>query len=586
MWLRRAALVLSCALGVASAASAHDLSAYEKESIQIALREKHAEIDPDAEGKWIEDIDVVTLEVFEDRDPVPHFANWFHITTRSTVVAREVLLRPGERYDTSRAEESERNLREQRQLSVVLIVPIKGSYPDRVRLLVVTKDVWSLRLNWNPSFYGPRLRSIILQPSEENLAGRHKIWNATIGLGPLTYTLGMGFQDPRIAGSRLDASFAANVVFNCKTNDVEGSNGSFVYGQPLYSTRTKWSWVTAVTWNEGLVRPLGSIGQSICNGDRAAPVDFKTAGLVPYQYHQDLLRGQISATRSFGIALKNDISFGLESNRREYRPPSELAFESPAVQAEFRMPVSDTRLSPFVQLHAYENRYHRVIDLETLGLQEDYRLGHDVWLRAYPALRAAGSSRDLFGVFSGLGYTVPISDGLATAFATSTIEVSREETSDAQLEAGARVVTPRLPFGRVIADAYFLDRYKNYLNPLVSLGGLDRLRGYLPQAFVGPDAAVANFEIRSRPVEILSVQVGVAAFYDMGDTAIDVRDIRLRHGAGGGLRLAFPQIQRAVFRLDFGVPLNRGDPYGNANVTAQFEQAFNPPGVVSPDLVH
>jgi len=30
-------------------------------------------------------------------------------------------------------------------ISLVISVPTKGSTPDRVRLLVVTKDVWSLR---------------------------------------------------------------------------------------------------------------------------------------------------------------------------------------------------------------------------------------------------------------------------------------------------------------------------------------------------------------------------------------------------------------------------------------------------------
>ena len=98
------------------------------------------------------------------------------------------------------------------------------------------------------------------------------------------------------------------------------------------------------------------------------------------------------------------------------------------------------------------------------------------------------------------------------------------------------------------------------------------------------EATAVNFELRSRPVQILSVQFGAAAFYDMGDTGIDMSNIHLRHGVGGGLRVAFPQIQRSVFRLDVGVPLDPNDRYANASVIARFEQAFPVPALASPGL--
>jgi hypothetical protein len=225
-----------------------------------------------------------------------------------------------------------------------------------------------------------------------------------------------------------------------------------------------------------------------------------------------------------------------------------------------------------------------VLDFETLGLQEDFRLGHDVWLRAYPALKAAGSSRDLIGVYSGVSYTLPIADGLVRPYVKSVIEVAREESqSDAEITVGGRFMSPRFFFGRLVVDGLVLDRYRNYLNPLVALGGTDRLRGYAPQAFVGANAAVVNFELRSRPIQILTVQVGVAAFYDVGDAGPDMAHLDLKHGAGGGIRLAFPQIQRSVFRVDFGAPLQR-DPYGEATVIARFEQAFDVPALTSPGL--
>jgi hypothetical protein len=586
-----AAFVFAFAWAVAASAVAapRALSGYEKESIRFALDEVHGELDPSPEGKSIESIEVVTLEVFEPRDPLPGFLNVFHATTRPDVVKQEVLLHPGERYDAARVEESERNLRERDQLSVVLIVPAKGSTPDRVRLVVVTKDVWSLRVNYEPLFVNGKLQAITFQPSEMNLFGRHKILYGNVEFGRATYVLGLGYTDPRIGGSRLQTQAEANLIFNCETNQVEGSTGTFSFGRPLYSTRTKWSWVAAASWEEGITRPAGTVGQSICAGRRAVPLDIaatRAVEAIPYQYRTDVLSSELAATRSFGILHKYDVAFGVEVNRQAYTPP-DLAAYSPVVRAAFDkiLPVSDTRLSPFVQLHAYETRFQRVIDSETLGLQEDYRLGHDVWLRAYPAARALGSTRNLLGIYGGLGYTLGVGDGLARAYATNTIELSRPDQTDGALGGGLRFVTPTLPFGRVVLDGQIIDRYENYLNPVLSLGGTTRLRGYRTSAFVGPNLVVGNVEVRSRPVEILSVQVGAVAFFDVGDAFRDFDQMQLKRGVGGGLRFAFPQVQRTVLRIDVGVPLDRNVPGAETSIVARFEQAFPMPALETPGLV-
>jgi hypothetical protein len=585
MWAHGLAVcVVLGALGATSLARAHPFSGYEEESVRLALEEVHRELDPAPEHKWVEAVDVVTLDVVERRDPAPRFLNWFHATSRASVIRREMLIGVGDRYDTALVEETERNLRV-RQLSVVLVVPTKGSAQDRVRLLAVTKDVWSLRVNWEPVFVNGRLYSLFLQPSEENFLGRHKTVNTNLVLTPATYTVGLGFVDPRIGGTRLQTRATANLIVNCRTGGVEGSTGSFEYGKPLYSAHTRWAWVASTAWSQNVVRPGGTVGRSICSDDRPVSVELPGAPAhvpIPYQYRQDVLVGQFSALRSFGVAGKNDLSFGVEASRRIFAAP-DLSSQPRAVRDAFDtlLPVSDQRLSPFVQLHAYPNRYLRVLDFETLGLQEDHALGHDVWLKAYPAARALGSTRDLAGLYTGVGYTVPVLDGLIRAYASSTIELSRVAQSDAQVVVGTRAVTPRLPFGRIIVDAVLLDRYANYLNPSQSLGGTTRLRGYRASAFVGPDVVVANLEVRSRPVEVLSVQIGAVAFYDVGDAFHDFGAMRLRHGVGGGLRFLIPELDRTVFRIDAGFPLDPRDPAAEMTVIAAFRQAF-----VMPDLSH
>lgn len=127
---------------------AFSYSAYEEATIAAALAELGLSRAAAPEGRTVEAVEVVRLEVVEARDPAPRFLNVFHVVSRDQVVRREVLLRPGDVYRQTLADESRRLLAALPQLSLVLVVAAEGS-AGGVRLVVVTKDVWSLRLNWD-----------------------------------------------------------------------------------------------------------------------------------------------------------------------------------------------------------------------------------------------------------------------------------------------------------------------------------------------------------------------------------------------------------------------------------------------------
>ena len=228
----------------------------------------------------------------------------------------------------------------------------------------------------------------------------------------------------------------------------------------------------------------------------------------------------------------------------------------------------------------------RLLNYNTLGLQEDVQVGHDVLVRVYPGLRAAGSSRDSLGCNATAVYTVPLSDGLARVLGGSMIQYSAPGQSDALLQGSLRVATPDLGVGRLVYDSTLLYRYLDYLNERFLLGGNTRLRGYLFDEFIGKDLVAQNLEFRSRPVQIITLQVGGALFYDVGDAFDGFSNLHLKHSVGVGLRLLFPQFDRTVFRIDWGLPL---EPPGRDATTPQrsfstlpgalfftFGQAFSP----------
>ena len=229
-------------------------SPYEQAAIDAALADRHEVEEPAPEGKLLEGIDILTLDVIEPRDPAPMIINGLHATTRHYVIDREILLRPGEPYKTVAAEESVRNLRALPQLSVVIAVPIRGSAPNRVRLLIITKDVWSLRLAWDLQAVPQGIEDFIIQPSETNFLGTHQVAALYFELDPATLSYGAGYHVPRVEGTRNVIDASADLIFNRASGNAEGSTGSLLAYQPLFSAKTKWAWDSAVTWDEQITR--------------------------------------------------------------------------------------------------------------------------------------------------------------------------------------------------------------------------------------------------------------------------------------------------------------------------------------------
>jgi hypothetical protein len=597
----QAALLAAGAIGIVLASSIrsaraddHDeprtYSKYEKQTIKEALAATKTEVEPSPEGKIVDAIVIRRLDVFEKRDPLPGFLvtflDWFHTTSKPFTIEREILVAPGERYSQELVDETARNLRSIRQLSLVLAIPVKSKEPGHVKLLVITKDIWSLRLNSDLRVTSAGLERLLLQPSEENLAGRHHSASLLFSLDPATYTFGGAYKVPRIADSWIGASVAANFIVNRHTGKFEGSYGTLSYGQPLYSTKAKWAWGADARWDSEISRRFIGIRERTFDSKLTPQKDA-----IPYEYKAEDLAAEYFVTRSFGDRIKHDFTFGAEARRAAYRPPT-VAGVDPRALADFQanvMPVSDKRIYPFLEYETYSTRFMSVLDMNTLGLQEDFRVGHDVFVKIYPVLEAFGSSRTYFGASAGAAYTVRLGDGLARAWAQGTVEANAKRVYDASIEGGLRLVTPKFVIGRIVVDGVVLERPENFLNARTSIGGGGRLRGYPSGAFIGENFFANNIEFRTRALELWTIQTGAVLFYDTGAAFDRGKFPDLKHSIGVGLRVLFPQLDRSTFRLDWGLPMSKAPELGitrpfPGDVVFTFGQAFPMPGVSPPSV--
>jgi hypothetical protein len=548
-------------------------TSYERETIANATRELGVTIDREPDGKIVESVDIVRLEVFEKRDPAPQFLNFFHHVSLDSVVRREVLLTPNSPFAETLADESARNLRKFPQLSLVLCVAVRGRTPGTVRVLVITKDTWSLRLSYDLQANAGGVDSFVLRPQETNLGGLQHTVSAVFKVVPKAYSFGAAYAIPRIGGSYVGASGNVDVTVNRDSGSAEGLQAALVVNQPLYTSRTAWGWNTEVAYGNYVVRRYSNGAQA-----RFGSTKLPAGERIPFEYRRRGAQAKVGAVRSWGWANKFDLSFGLTVSNATY-DAGDLTRYDPKLAAEYvatRVPRSDPRTTPIVQLRAYTSNFHRITDFETLGLQEDYRIGYDAYAQVYPVLEELGSARSLLGTFLSAQYTVPLGDGMVRASVESTVETQTSGVSDASLQVNFRGVTPRFGAGRVVMDAVVISRYRNYLRGLSVLGGEGRLRGYPTAFFDGQSLVAMNLEYRTRPLKLWSLQVGGVAFYDVGDTPNDLGKLNLKQSTGIGLRALFPQFNRIALRFDLALPLIRPLPAAVPAVGFFFglEQAF------------
>lgn len=581
---------------------ATEYSPYEREAIDAALRERGLEIDRAPEGKTIGRIDTVRLEVLEPRDPGPELLkkvpilspigeyvpksslNWLHVLSKDYIIRRELLLREGDRYVQVLIDETARNMRGRMplQVSLIVIVPVKAKEPGIVDLLVITKDIWSLRLSFDIAVTPGGLENLIIVPQETNFLGLHHTAQTRFQMQPETFTLGVGYKVPRFGYSWIGASASASVFVNRRRFEPEGSSLGASIGQPLYSTRTDWAWDADVGYTVGVARRYSNAQVFLFDSRRTAERDR-----IPFEYKSRSFSASAGVTRSFGWGLKNNFSLTFNASTADYET-FDLSRFDPVAVADFRrraLPTSESRVYPALGWRTFRTDFLRTLDITTLSLQEDFRLGHDVSASIYPVIRALGSSRDLIGVSAKGGYAVALGEGLAGGSISTFAEIQDGVITDGSVSGAFGAVTPRIfGWGRIVMNTSFTNRYKNYLNSRTFIGGEDRLRGYPTAFFVGKDTIFFNIEYRSRSVEILKAQLAGVAFFDAGDAAYGFDMLRAKQSVGFGLRALFPQVNRNVFRIDVAFPLKRGpfpetgsplpvDPFG---FYFAFDHAFGP----------
>ena len=606
--------LLLCALALLAALPARaqvpDLrQLYEERLIEAALAQTGLSREEEPAGKRLERVEIVRDEVIAPGDAWPVLLNRLHVTSQEVVVRQELLLEPGERWDQERVDETARNLRKLSILSVVRTVACRGSAPDQVVLLIVTTDLWSLRLNSALTVVGATVQVLDTQPTEANLLGSGNAVGLHARVQQLDLAslelrdkaaLGETLAIPRLFGTRLALAESFDLLLSgalpcggrtsaggqwCTARapgKLEGFAGTVDLQRPLFSLATEWAFDLAASANVRQVRRFavnadGGLGLDTTTFDGSAvPADQRV--YLPQVYDAALWATQATVTRSFGVEQKHDLSLGLGATRTRYSVPDGFAadFGAVAVQqyASRLLPRSEATNYLLAGYRAHDTRYVRLHDIQGFALTEDYLLGLDVSLVARAA-SALGLLRQSFGDLAlKAQLRFYFEDDLLTLLVAAQTrwqpnldELGRDGPwANNAVELSIRNASPRALGGRFHAYAHLLLRNNDLTQAQAALGSDTGLRGFPANAFAGQDLVQVNLEYRSEPINLFSLHLGLVGFYDGGavfggpDPRSPTQQLAFawHQGVGVGLRAQFPQFDKSPIRADFGVPLGGG----------------------------
>ena len=560
----------------AAAPAAPRLGRLEQESVNDALIDLGIQIDPHPEGKIIRAVHVVNQEVFSKRDWWFRWFNIFHRTTRGYIIERELLVHAGQPYDTALVEESLRNLQATSGItvggtpfpapdlsSVIVILPVivpaqaPGGGPGSVDLLVVTRDVWSLRFNTNFEFQQNTLSLLATSLSENNLFGWRKYLSFGLSLDLGAVWSGPTYFDPNVAGTRLTMYAAASAYYSRDTGRYEGDAEALALVYPLYSLASRWGGGVELDHGNTLVRRFRGNSPRLVNLiDLDGDGFFPALVPVPYVYRRKVRTADANLVRQVGGALVvQRITGGYRVDSRRSQVPGD--FPDPDLVSLFLRqiaPVTETRSEPYLQYDLFTPRYGVYRDLNTFDLRENVTLGPSLSVRAAAGLPELGADFRAFPLGAAAGWRVAPGGGLGSLSLGASARLRDRTFIDQSYSARLYFASPmwrrRL---RVVVSAGVATIRNDTQRGVFILGGDNGLRGYAIGDFIGTSEILGHLELRTAPLAIFSQRFGGLLFYDVGDAAPSLSAVSPKHDVGVGLRWLIPQLNSTVIRIDWAV---------------------------------
>ena len=317
-------------------------------------------------GAVIGEVYVRTDNIFdptqEDEDKLLfHLANRLHKTTRPRVVERKLLFRSGDPYDPRLLQETARYLRSQSYLYDAEIRPVR--YRDnRVDVLVVTRDVWTLSLGAGLARSGGA-NTFHINVEESNFLGSGRQLDVKFSDDPDRSSRRFRFVDNALFGSRAELRL-------WYSSNSDGHRQVFDLGRPFYALDTRWS-----------------AGTLALSDERQEKLYRQGQAVEHFQHRRTLaeIHGGLSSGLVADRARRWLIGYTYQEDR--FRTDEET-------REGFVLPAARTLSYPWIGFESVEDGYVETHNLDRLARTEDLNLGTELRGRLGFSSAAWGGDED------------------------------------------------------------------------------------------------------------------------------------------------------------------------------------------------
>jgi hypothetical protein len=564
------------------------LSSLERASVARALAAHGYEPDPAPWGKVVGAVRVYTEEVFAESNEFLQFFNIFHMTTKDSAIRGEAVIAPGQVWDQARVEETARLIRDPLWTSVVAVIPVKAAPPGTVDVLIVTRDIWSLRFNTAYTYQSGKLTNLTTSLSENNFLGRRDLLSAALTMDQGAIAVGPLFIDKNVLGEhvnlqlRVDDILSRDDLTKHSTLHHEGSDSTITLTRPLWNLASEWAAGAQFTHRFAINRQF--FGTALRQFKYTDAVTGQST-LFPIEYDMRLWTTNAYVTRQWGDDLKQQLSIGHSVTSQRPRPRDDFAGDA-AQRAAFIhkvLPQSEVTSVPYIEYAVFTPRYRTLRDVSTFDLAEDLRTGPDLDVSLGFGLQVLGSDHNFQRLNASVGWTIPWARDGFVRIAGGLAGRHQERESDPMVPHGLiddnatlsiRGATP--PLGgllRLLAQSSLSTRWNDTQNQFYAIGSDSGLRGYNINEFIGERYFNLQVEARTLPYAIWVLRIGGVVFYDLGGAANALATMALHQDAGVGARVLTLQTSAQLLTFDVAVPFDgasRGTPRFLAGFGSQF----------------
>jgi hypothetical protein len=571
------------------------MSALERASVERALARRGYTVEPSPWGKVIDKVHIYNEDVFAEKSAFLQFFNLFHVTTRERAIRNELVIGEGEVWDQERVDETARRLRDPLWSSVIAAIPVVSADPAKVDLLVVTRDIWSLRLNTQYTFQEGKLTNLSTSLSENNFFGTRSVLAAAVTMDQGTLAFGPLFIDKNLVGehvelrARVDAIVNRDDLLQRSDWNREGSQSTIAISRNLWSLASEWGAGATFTHRYAIDRAfLGTslrpvhcpLDGSPCETTGFDPAMIPEEEKLPYIYRMRRWGVNTFAVRQLGghdVKHQVQVGYSVDSQRPRVLDPF---LGTPEQRASFEaavLPRSEVTSVPNIGYGLFTPRFKTLRNVSTFDLAEDVRFGPELDTTYGVGLKALGGDADFQRGNLSFSWGFPwCRDGFVRPAVTAATRRQDGEWIDNTASATVRAASPTYLYARFVALMSIATRWHDVANRFFAIGSDEGLRGYAINEFTGQRLVRGNFELRSIPYAIWVFRVGGVLFYDVGGADDTLKRLQLHHDVGVGFRALIPQTSRELFRFDLAFALDDGirTQRGHPAFIAGFESAF------------